>query len=97
MISSLVPAAAFLLGLALPFPVPATDVPTYTCDTVSGDPGLTVMFGNCRASPGAVTKGGFVGEAVGVAETVPLRIRCLDGGEANLPREVQLRNCVQIG
>ncbi|SEF56403.1 hypothetical protein SAMN05444920_10180 [Nonomuraea solani] len=93
MISFLPATVALLLGL----PAPLQDIPTYTCDTVRGDPGVSVLFGNCHASPGAVTNGPFAGEAIGVAVQVPLKIKCVSGGTAALPDEVTLQDCVQIG
>ncbi|MEV4176712.1 hypothetical protein [Nonomuraea sp. NPDC049709] len=88
--------AAVLVLSALNAPAHAAGVPTYTCDTVRGDPGVSVLFGHCHASPGAVTNGRFSGEAIGVAHTVPLRIKCVSGGTAALPEEVTLVDCTQI-
>ncbi|MFB4267180.1 hypothetical protein [Nonomuraea sp. GTA35] len=101
----LVPAAALALALSAPLPahaagtgaLPPILLPTYTCDSVRGDPGRTVLFGNCAASLGAVTNGDFTGEAVGVARQVPLRITCTGGGTADVPGEVALQDCTQIG
>ncbi|GAA4990775.1 hypothetical protein HD597_008078 [Nonomuraea thailandensis] len=97
--------AALALTLYAPLPAHASGagvlppilLPTYTCDSVRGDPGRTVLFGDCSASLGAVTNGGFTGEAVGVARRVPLRIRCTGGGAADVPGEVTLQDCVQTG
>nr|SBO93208.1 hypothetical protein BN4615_P2722 [Nonomuraea gerenzanensis] len=104
----LVPATAAavlaLMGLGSP-PTYATTAsstlppilqPTYTCDSVRGDPGRTVLFGNCTASLGAVTNGDFSGEAVGVARQTPLRIKCTGGGTADAPGEVALQDCTRI-
>ncbi|MBB6554647.1 hypothetical protein [Nonomuraea rubra] len=103
----LVSAAALTLALAGADPLPARAtgsgvlppilVPTYTCDSVRGDPGRTVLFGDCAASLGAVTNGGFTGAAVGVARLVPLRIRCTGGGTAAVPGEVTLQDCTRLG
>lgn len=91
----LVPAAVLVLGGLSP--AHAASVPTYTCDTVRGDPGVAVLFGNCHATPGAVTNGPFSGTAIGVAQKVPLKIRCTGGGTAALPGEVTLQDCTDIG
>ncbi|MGR6922942.1 hypothetical protein ACU635_52545 [[Actinomadura] parvosata] len=94
--------AALILTLSAPLParavaadVPSILTPTYTCDSVRGDPGRTVLFGNCSASLGAVTSGDFAGEAIGAARDVSLRIKCVDGGTAAVPDEVALQTCTQ--
>ncbi|AQZ65941.1 unnamed protein product [[Actinomadura] parvosata subsp. kistnae] len=91
---------ALVLTLSAPLParaagLPPIIVPTYTCDSVRGDPGRTVLFGNCSASLGAVTNGDFAGEAIGAARDVSLRIKCVDGGTAAVPDEVALQTCAQ--
>ncbi|MEO3872431.1 hypothetical protein ABGB18_26760 [Nonomuraea sp. B12E4] len=97
MIRLVTTAAALTLALSGLSPAHAALVPVYSCDTVRGDPATTVLFGNCRASLGAVTNGPFGGTAIGEARQVPLRIRCVSGGEAAVPNEVLLRDCTQIG
>ncbi|NJP94401.1 hypothetical protein HCN51_34025 [Nonomuraea sp. FMUSA5-5] len=92
--------AALVLTLSAPLParaagLPPIIVPTYTCDSVRGDPGRTVLFGNCSASLGAVTDGDFAGEAIGAARDVSLRIKCADGGTAAVPDEVALQTCTR--
>ncbi|GAA2210259.1 hypothetical protein GCM10009850_057180 [Nonomuraea monospora] len=77
--------------------LPPILTPTYTCDSVRGDPGRTVLFGGCAASLGAVTNGDFTGEAFGVARDVALRIKCTGGGTADVPGEVALQDCVRAG
>ncbi|MBF8194219.1 hypothetical protein ITP53_52860 [Nonomuraea sp. K274] len=80
-----------------PLAAQAAPVPVYTCDTVRGDPGVTVLFGGCQATPGAVTNGDFTGQAIGQTRQTTLRIKCTGGGRASLPAEVLLKDCTQIG
>ncbi|MCG5216760.1 hypothetical protein [Streptosporangium sp. KLBMP 9127] len=77
-------------------PAQAAAPPTYTCDLLGGDPATTRISGNCTASPGAVTNGGFRGESILASRVQPLRIRCTQGGHASVPTAVVGYDCTLL-
>ncbi|GAA3617033.1 hypothetical protein GCM10022419_123010 [Nonomuraea rosea] len=99
MIRLVTSAAALALTAAAftPSAAQAADPPVYTCETLHGDPATTVLTGGCAASPGAVTNGDFTGEVIGQTRQFPIRIRCTGGGRADVPDQVLMMDCVQIG
>jgi hypothetical protein len=100
---SAIAAAAFATAgfLALPTNLPAQAAqsaitPTYTCDSFGGDQATTRISGRCHASPGAVRNGEFKGTSVLASRLHRIRVRCHQGGKANVPHEVIGFSCRRI-
>lgn len=94
---SVVVVAALAVAGFLALPAQAAAAPEYTCDRLAGDPGTARVLDNCVASPGAVTHGKFAGESILASRLTGTRVRCRDGGQADVPREVVALNCATIG
>jgi hypothetical protein len=74
----------------------AAIIPSYTCDHLGGDVATARVHGRCVASLGAVRHGRFRGPSILSSRLHHVRVRCRNGGIANVPRDVVGFSCTRI-